>query len=324
MNLSRTTSFPIDAVITWVDGSDPILSAKRNSYLTDPKAASDDNIAGSTRYIERGEIHWCVRSINKFMPWIRRIFIVTDGQNPKVKSQIPVEIIDHKVIFRGYEQYLPTFNSLSIEALLWRIPGLSEHFIYLNDDFLICRPVSPNLFFPKEGEVICHGRESSVLCTKIVQFIKHFVLRKGQVNHIKQMMLAANITGNYRTFIHLSHTPYPLIRSVLEQFYTQHSDKLIQNIRNRFRSLEHFRTDELCYMLLRQKGRLHLRPVRPILMRYYSKKGMLRLEYTLHRVTKPNSKICFACFYALEKTEVQVFNRITQFVENLLRDKKEE
>ena len=71
-------------------------------------------------------------------------------------------------------------------------------------------------------------------------------------------------------------------------------------------------------MLLWNEGRLHLRPVRPVLMRYYSKKGMMQLEWTLRRVTKPGSQVCFACFYALDQVSDEVFARIKQFVEKLL------
>lgn len=311
--------FDIDVVVTWVDGNDAVLNAKRAAYIR-PEEAQEKDIAAPTRYADRGEIHWCIRSINKFMPWVNRIFIVTDQQDPKVESRIPVEIVDHKVIFSGYEQYLPTFNSLSIEALLWRIPNLSEHFIYFNDDLLVCRNVGPELFFPREGHINCYGNRSSLFWTKTWFSLKHFIGHSCQVNHIQQMMDAAEIAGNGQTFIRLAHTPRPLLRSTLQQFYETHPDRLIQNIQNRFRSRQHFRTDEICYIILWKKGRLHFQSVRPILMRYYSKKGMMQLEWTLRRVTKPGSHVCFGCFYALDQVSDEVFARIKKFVEDLLRE----
>ena len=90
-------TFDIDVIITWVDGNDEALNAKRAAYIT-PEEANEKDIAAPTRYANRGEINWCIRSINKFMPWVRRIFLVTDGQNPDIQSRIPIEIIDHKVI----------------------------------------------------------------------------------------------------------------------------------------------------------------------------------------------------------------------------------
>ena len=318
MNETSKT-FDIDVVITWVDGNDPVLNAKRAAYIH-PDQAREKDIAAPNRYSNSGEIYWCVRSVNKFMPWVRRIFIITDGQDPHIESRIPIEIVDHKVIFRDYEEYLPTFCSNSIEAMMWRIPGLSEHFIYLNDDFMICRPVTPEMFFPQPEHVILHARKSSLFWTQAWYSFKYFCGITCRVNHIQRMMNAATIAGSKRTFIRLAHTPYPFIRSTLEQFYTQHPERLVQNIQNRFRSLQHFRTDEICYMLLWKEGRVHLRSVRPVLMRYYSKKGMMQLEWTLRRVTKPGSKVCFACFYALDQVCDEIHDRICQFAEDLLKE----
>jgi len=316
MNTQR--HFDIDVVVTWVDGNDAVLNAKRAAYIR-PEEAQEKDIAAPTRYADRGEIHWCIRSINKFMPWVRRIYIVTDRQDPKVESRIPVEIVDHQVIFRGFEQYLPTFNSLSIEALLWRILPLSEHFIYFNDDLLVCRKVEPGDFFPSEGHINCYGSKSSIFWTKAWFRLKRLLGHSCQVNHIQQMMYAAELASNSGSFIRLAHTPRPLLRSTLIQFYDSHYDRLIQNISYRFRSPYNFRTDEICYMKLWDEGKLHLRPVRPVLMRYYSKKGMMQLEWTLRRVTRPGSKVCFGCFYALDQVSDEVFARIKRFVEELLK-----
>ena len=319
MNKETHNDFPIDVVITWVDGNDPVLNAKRAAYIR-PEEAHEKDIASPTRYANRGEIYWCVRSVNKFMPWVRRIFLVTDGQDPHIQSRIPMEIVDHSVIFRGYEQYLPTFCTSSIEAMLWRIPGLSEHYIYINDDFMICRPVTPDMFFPKPGHVLLHARKSSLFLTQAWYSFKYLCGMTCRVNHIQRMMNAAAIAGNNSTFIRLAHTPYPLLRSTLEKFYTEHPERLTQNIQNRFRSLQHFRTDEICYTLLLAEGRLQLRPVRPVLMRYYAKKGMMQLEWTLRRVTKPGSTVCFACFYALDQVSDDIYARISKFAEELLKE----
>ena len=84
--------------------------------------------------------------------------------------------------------------------------------------------------------------------------------------------------------------------------------------------MQHFRTDEICYTLLLGEGRLHLQPVRPVLMRYYGKKGMAQLEWALRRVTRPGSSVCFVCFYALDQVSDDVYARISQFAEELLKE----
>ena len=146
--LADMNNFPIDAVITWVDGNDPVHKAKRKSYISCAEEDKSDDIGGETRFMSSGEIVCCVGSILRYAPFVRRIFIVTDSQRPRLKNfiasnfpspQTTVEIVDHREIFRGYEDFLPTFNSLSIETMLYRIPGLSEHYVYFNDDVFISR-----------------------------------------------------------------------------------------------------------------------------------------------------------------------------------------
>ena len=127
----------IDAVIAWVDGSDPVLNEKRNTYLGRSDSSSLRSGAHSTRFASDNEIRYCVLSIMKFAPFIRNIYIITDGQDPDlyddIKKYFPerlssFRVIDHKEIFEGYEQYLPTFNSISIGHMIWRIKGLSDNF----------------------------------------------------------------------------------------------------------------------------------------------------------------------------------------------------
>lgn len=310
----------IDVVITWVDGNDPVLNAKRAQYLPAGSAAAcTDQIAGATRYADRGEIHWCVRSINRFMPWVRRIFIVTDHQDPKVVSRIPVEIVDHTVIFRNHEQHLPTFNSISLEAMLWRIPGLSEHFVYFNDDLLVCRDVTPEVFFPTEGHINSHGHLASLRWTRARYLAKRLFGKKNRVNHVQQMMDAARIVGSTDgRFVRLSHTPHPILRSTMERFYTAHPDRLWQNIHSRFRSADHFRNDEMVYMMLRKEGRLTVTNERPYLLEYTPKGGnMKRLERKLERITSPGSQVCFINFASLDRATDEEFQRIESFVNGL-------
>ena len=115
----------IDAVITWVDGSEPNFKLKREENLKNKKIIN-------RQYLQANEIHFCVASIIKFAPFVRKIFIVTDNQKPNLNgvrhlvSLDKVEIIDHKEIFRDNMESLPTFNIRSIDALLVKIKNLSS------------------------------------------------------------------------------------------------------------------------------------------------------------------------------------------------------
>ncbi len=256
----------IDAVIPWVDGNDPELNARRAQY-----ASSDElncsSIGGKSRYANLGEIFWCVYSLNKFAPFINRIYIVTDGQDPHLdealgryfpEGMIPVEVVDHKVIFRGYEQYLPVFNSRAIETLIWRIPGLSEHFLLLNDDFLLINPVTPEDFFTPDGKVVCYGRKFNTRFARILRKLKPKERSKEVVTFKSSMIAAQDLLGGGDSFIYLVHTPRPLLRSFYEDFFGSHPEAVVKNIRHRFRNIEQFNSQELLYLTYRKEGKCRL------------------------------------------------------------------
>lgn len=86
-----------------------------------------------------------------YAPWVRKIFIVTDEQVPSWldTSNPRIRVVDHTEIMP--EVCLPCFNATVIEHFLWNIPGLSEHFLFANDDMLINRSLSPSFFFADDG-----------------------------------------------------------------------------------------------------------------------------------------------------------------------------
>jgi len=147
--MKNNKNLSIDLVYLWVDGNDPKWLSKRNAFTENPEDNSESNCKG--RYVNNDELKYSLRSAEKYAPWIRKIFIVTDNQipdwldvtNPKVK------IIDHSEILP--EKCLPCFNSSVIEYFLYKIPDLSEHFLYANDDMFFGKDISPDFFFNKDG-----------------------------------------------------------------------------------------------------------------------------------------------------------------------------
>ncbi len=137
----------IDIVYLWVDGSDPKWMAKRKAYLGE-LSGNWANCKG--RFADNDELKISLRSVEMYAPWIRKIFIVTDDQVPVWlnTSHPKIQIVDHAKILPAESQ--PCYNSCIIEHHLHKIPGLSEHFLYANDDMLINRPVTPEDFFGKD------------------------------------------------------------------------------------------------------------------------------------------------------------------------------
>ena len=129
----------VDLVYLWVDGSDPEWRAKRNASIGASEEKSAVNCEG--RFADNDELKYSLRSVDKYAPWIHRVFIVTDNQVPAWldTSNPKVRIVDHKDILP--DACLPCFNSVLLEHFIYKIPGLSEYFLYANDDTFINKPV---------------------------------------------------------------------------------------------------------------------------------------------------------------------------------------
>ena len=148
---------PIDFVIIWVDGNDPEWQAEKAKYA--PPSDSDDRIE---RYRDWGLLPYWFRGVEKFAPWVNKIHFVTWGHIPKwLNTEHPkLNIVRHQDYIP--EKYLPTFSSNPIELNLHRIKGLSENFVYFNDDTFIISPVSKNVFF--KNDLPCDSAVLTVHC----------------------------------------------------------------------------------------------------------------------------------------------------------------
>lgn len=140
---------PIDVVYTWVDGDDPVWQQRKNDALgiTDT-AQLNDTAVNASRFISRNELLYSLRSIELYANWVRNIYIVTDHQVPDwLDTANPrIKIVSHEDIFTDPD-VLPVFNSHAIESQLHHIDGLSNKFLYLNDDVFFGGIVQPGDFF---------------------------------------------------------------------------------------------------------------------------------------------------------------------------------
>ena len=189
---NKTEKMDIDLVYLWVDGNDPKWQAKRNSFIGETNNSSQINCKG--RYANNDELKFSLRSIEKYAPWIRKIFIVTDEQTPEWldTSNPQIKIIDHKEIMPA--ESLPCFNSSLIEHFLYKIPGLAEHFLYANDDMFINRQVSPNDFFTPTGLPIIRLVQKPF--HKLLYFYTEKIRRKPLKNYTKTLILATQLVEN--------------------------------------------------------------------------------------------------------------------------------
>lgn len=247
------TRMPIDAVITWVDGADPARQEKLASHLAATGLARP-SAAHNTRFNDAGEIDYCIRSILRFAPWFRRIHIVSDSQAPAILDRMQgtpqgdrFRLVDHREIFRGFEQHLPTFNSRSIISMLWRIEDLAEQFVYFNDDMFLLRDVSPDDFF-REGKVVQRGQwrmqDGVTWSSRALGMLKRLRgTRPDKVGNLDSQQLSARIAGFEDRYYRLYHNPYPMRRSTLRAFFGEHPDLLEKNSSYRLRSNDQFKAE---------------------------------------------------------------------------------
>jgi hypothetical protein len=226
---------PVDLVYTWVDGDDPAWRARKAAALGDrpvPGVSVDAEV--DARFQNREELRYSLRSVEMFANWVRRIWIVTDQQVPPwLRQDDRLRIVDHREIFTD-PSALPVYNSHAIESQLHHIPGLAEHYLYLNDDMLFGAPVQPEDFF--------HGNGISKF------FTSPALLDVGGHNPSDLAVAAASknnrdlIEAEFgRTIVHkLRHTPQPQVRSVIEGFEASHPELFDAVMRSRLRHASNY------------------------------------------------------------------------------------
>ena len=238
MDTNLGQKLPIDAVILWVNGNDKKHQDKILKFVKDKNLVKTK--AFRTRYDQVNEIKYTIDSLLKFAPFIRKIHLITDNQIPNFltekinnNSYNKVFIVDHKKVFDGYQKYLPTFNCRSIETCIYRIPNLSEHFIYLNDDFFLINHTKAEDFF-RNGLPVLRGKwlkfDRDIIYKKIV---------KQRTGHKFAQQKAASIVG-FKKYYNFKHTPHPLRKSTFEAFFNDNRDVFINNIKHKFRSIDQF------------------------------------------------------------------------------------
>ncbi len=231
----------VDAVITWVDGSDPALAAKRAHYLSHAAEPLHDNGINPHRWVCSDELNFCLRSIANNAPWVRRVWIVTDDQIPVLAGLPPafaekISIVDHRTIFAGHEALLPTFNSLSIETMLWRIPGLADHFLYFNDDVFLTAPVEVSDFFAGGGPVL-RGRWADYAAMADCDDSRD---EAHLLNHFNQINAAALIGYTADHVFESAHIVHPMQRPVMDALFDRHREDFMRNAAFRFRAADQF------------------------------------------------------------------------------------
>lgn len=319
----------IDVVITWVDGSDKAHQEKLKPYLK-ALGKTSSFVAGETRFGSDDEVYYCVASVIRFAPFVRKIYIVTDNQIPPVEefigthfpnNTIPIEFVDHTVVYRGYEHYLPTFNSISISNVLHRIPGLSERFVYLNDDSFLVRPIKPSDWF-LEDKMVAYGCWRPMWLDGLKKYLKP--RKNGALDFgFKDTQITAGRAVGYRFryFFH-DHTPLPLLRSVVEEYYANHPEVFETNIKYRFRNLAQFNIQDIAYNYGLAKKKCMVESTKKFIFVRGSVKRKRQFEKKLERIDcDPN--VLFVCIGSIDMASKEDQKRAISWLQKTILPTKQ-
>ena len=241
----------IDLVYLWVDGNDPQWLVRRNEFFGIQYSSDETNCKG--RYANNDELKYSLRSVEKNIPWVRKIFIVTDGQIPEwLNTQNPkIQIVDHSQILPV--EAMPCYNASVIECFLGRIPDLSEHFLFANDDMFANKQLTPDFFFSDDGLPIVRLKRK--IFGKLRYFIKKSINKKLDTYRSLLYLSAQriqSITGKYYTGIP-HHNIDSYCKSDFNMVIDRFKDEVMVSQEHHIRHKDDFHRSAISYYVLATK-----------------------------------------------------------------------
>lgn len=139
----------VDLIYLWVNGSDPEWNQRFQQFK--PKEMQVEDI--SDRYIEKNELLLSLRTVDQYLPWIRKIHIITDNQFPNWINvhNSKINFVSHQALFGKGSNI---FNSNSIQYAISRIPGLANNFIITDDDVFWIKYIPKSFYFNSGTPII--------------------------------------------------------------------------------------------------------------------------------------------------------------------------
>jgi hypothetical protein len=247
--------YPIDFVVTWVNEEDSEWLALRNKYMSAEKSHPWNSwTMGEKRFRDWGLLPYWFRGVAKFAPWVRNVYLVTAGAVPSwLDVNCPnLRIIHHEDFIPT--KYLPTFNSHTIEWNLHRIDGLSEQFVYFNDDMYLTSPTKRDDFFrnglPRDSAVLGVSFLSRVQPSYVAysamllneHFDMHKVIKKHPSNWINPKYGLKNIVKTITLLpqnrfpgMSTDHLPFSLLKETYCDLWNLEPQLLDKTCNDRFR-----------------------------------------------------------------------------------------
>lgn len=242
----------IDFVILWVDGNDKEWQKEKEKY------AHIKGDSGITRFRDCDNLQYLFRGIDKYAPWVNKIFFITWGHLPKwldVNNE-KIRIVRHEEFIP--KEYLPTFNSNVIELNLHRIEELSEKFVLFNDDLFLLKPTKEEDFFlnGKPRDVYAeytqlasnYNDKHFFMKANILSIInKYFNKKEAVKKNFNKMINLKYGKLNFKTLHSLRfkkkfcgfwnfHAPQPYLKETFRKIWDLEQENLNNACHNKFRA----------------------------------------------------------------------------------------
>ncbi|KAF9905085.1 Xanthine phosphoribosyltransferase 1 [Linnemannia zychae] len=145
-----------------------------------------------------------------------------------------VDVVHHSTFFRN-KNNLPVFNSAAIESQLHRIPGLSDVFLYMNDDIYFGMPMAQSDYWtPHYGLVFQMTLHSLVRPIPVVDG-KRSIHDQGYDENLRFANQQLSKRFGYRFRPQIAHSVHVASRSILEEAEALWPEAFIQSESARFR-----------------------------------------------------------------------------------------
>lgn len=223
---------PIDVVYTWVDGGDTAWLRRRAATMGEQPTWHSES-ASAARFAQRDELRYSLRSIHAFAPWVRDIYIVTDRQTPRWlnTNSSEVRVVDHLDVFADTDG-LPVYNSHAIETQIHHLSGLSNNFLYFNDDMFLGAPIEPGSLVSAVGLPGIRFSASRVPIAEIAALDTPVDSALRNVRRLIERDFGRTV------FSTSSHIPYSLRVDILYEMEDRYRGEWNRTARSRVRSRE--------------------------------------------------------------------------------------
>lgn len=254
-NIELDNEIEIDFVVTWVNGNDPAWQKKKDNYYNTNATQKKGNT--SARYREWDQFQYWFRAVEKYAPWVHKVFLITEGHIPEWINLNSEKLVHIKHSDYMPDKYLPVFNSVPIELCIHNITDLSEHFVLFCDDMFLSAPVNKSDFFKNNYPCYCSISQQlkndtyngpfahqcfSVLgvanqynwCQSIEQHCEKWYSKEYSFEDLinqKKVYFDGYLPGMY-----FSHLPVPYRKSTIKKLWDLHYEQFNETCIHKFRT----------------------------------------------------------------------------------------